>query len=79
MKQRYNKIGGMLQGGKMIQRAGYKKGQFIADLEKLSDIILNGAQVEMKAQQVNDLKGVQVQVMEVKIYFTQHIENEPQP
>ena len=33
---------------KMIQRAGYKKGTFITDTNKLADIVSNGAQIEMK-------------------------------
>lgn len=49
--------------------AGYKKGTFITDTNKLADIISNGAQIEIKAQEVRDLKGGHVQVIECRIYF----------
>ena len=54
---------------KMIQRAGYKKGVFITDVAKLAHIIQNGGQVEVRAQEVREIKGQQVQVLEVRIYF----------
>lgn len=66
---RYNPNERDLWKSKMIQRAGYKKGTFITDTEKLADIIKNGGQVEMKAQEVREIKGQIVQAMEVKIYF----------
>lgn len=66
---KYNPKEQELWKSKMMQRAGYKKGIFITDVNKLADIISNGAQVEMKAQEVRDLKGNQVQVVECRIYF----------
>ena len=66
---RYNPKEKDLWKSKMIQRAGYKKGTFITDTFKLADIIQNGAQVEMKAQEVRDIKGEHVQVIECRIYF----------
>lgn len=66
---KYNPKEQELWKSKMIQRAGYKKGTFITDVGKLADIISNGAQIEMKAQEVRDLKGDQVQVIECRIYF----------
>ena len=66
---KYNPKEKELWKSKMIQRAGYNKGTFITDTNKLADIISNGAQVEMKAQEVRDLKGDQVQVIECRIFF----------
>lgn len=66
---KYNPKEQDLWKSKMIQRAGYKKGMFITDTNKLADIVSNGAQIEMKAQEVRDLKGNQVQVIECRIYF----------
>lgn len=54
---------------KMIQRAVYKKSTFITETDKLADIVKNGAQIEIKAQEVRDLKGNHVQVIECRIYF----------
>ena len=53
----------------MIQRAGYNKGTFITDTNKLSDIVSNGGQIELKAQEVRELKGEKVQVIECRIFF----------
>ena len=66
---KYNPKEQDLRKSKMLQRAGYKKGTFITDTNKLVDIIGNGAQIEMKAQEVRDLNGNQVQVIECRIYF----------
>ncbi len=66
---KYNPKEQDLWKSKMIQRAGYKKDAFITDTNKLADIISNGAQIEMKAQEVRDLKGNQVQVIECRIFF----------
>lgn len=66
---KYNPKEQELWKSKMMQRAGYKKGTFITDTNKLADIIGNGAQIEMKAQEVRDLNGNQVQVIECRIYF----------
>ena len=66
---KYNPKEQDLWKSKMTTRAGYVKGTFITDTHKLADIISNGAQIEMKAQEVRDLKGQQVQVIECKIYF----------
>lgn len=66
---KYNPKEQDLWKSKMMQRAGYKKGTFITDTNKLADIISNGAQIEMKAQEVRDLNGNQVQVIECRIYF----------
>jgi protein-disulfide isomerase-like protein with CxxC motif len=66
---KYNKKERDLWKSKMIQRAGYKKGTFITDVNKLSDIILNGGQIEMKAQEVRELKGEKVEMIECRIYF----------
>jgi protein-disulfide isomerase-like protein with CxxC motif len=54
---------------KIVQRVGYKKGTFITDTDKLAHIIQNGGQIELKAQEVRDLKGDVVQVLECRIYF----------
>lgn len=69
MGSRYNPKEKDLWKSKMVQRAGYKKGTFITDTQKLADIVANGAQIEMKAQEVRDLKGEQVQVIECRIFF----------
>lgn len=66
---KYNPKEQNLWESKMIQRVGYKKGMLITDTNKIADIISNGAQIEMKAQEVRDLKGSQVQVVECRIYF----------
>ncbi len=66
---KYNPKEQDLWKSKMLQRRGYKKGTFITDTNKLSDIIWNGAQIEMKAQEVRDLNGSTVQVIECRIYF----------
>jgi len=66
---KYNPKERELWKSKMTARAGYKKGTFITDIDRLADIVRNGAQVEMKAQEVRDLKGDQVQVIECRIYF----------
>lgn len=66
---KYNPKEQDLWKSKMMQRAGYKKGTFITATHKLADIISNGAQIEMKAKEVRDLKGTQVQVIECRIYF----------
>lgn len=66
---KYNPKERVLWKSKMMQRAGYKKGTFITDTNKLADIISNGAQIELKAQEVRDLKGDRVQVIECRIYF----------
>lgn len=58
-----------LSKSKMIQRAGYHKGTFITDTGKLAEIITNGGQVEMKAQEVRMLGTEQVQVIECRIFF----------
>ncbi len=58
-----------LSKGKMIQRVGYVKGTFIDDLQSLEDIIKNGGQVEVKAQEVRQSGLNQIQVLEVRIYF----------
>lgn len=58
-----------LSKGKMIQRVGYVKGTFIDDLQSLEDIIKNGGQVEVKAQEVRQSGLDQIQVLEVRIYF----------
>lgn len=66
---KYNPKEQDLWKSKMIQRVGYKKGTFITDTNKIADIIGNGAQTEIKAQEVRDLEGIQVQVIECRIYF----------
>ena len=33
------------KNGKLVAKVGYKKGQFITELDKISDIVLNGGQV----------------------------------
>jgi len=66
---KYNPKEQDLWKSKMMLRAGYKKGTFMPDTNKLADIISNGAQIEMKAQEVRDLKGDRVQVIECRIYF----------
>ena len=66
---KYNPKEQDLWKSKMMQRAGYKKGTFLTDTNKLADIVSNGAQIEMKAQEVRDLKGGHVQVIECRIYF----------
>lgn len=66
---KYNPKERELWKSKMITMAGYKKGTFITDTNKLADIINNGAQIEIKAQEVRDLKGEEVQVIECRIYF----------
>lgn len=58
-----------LSKGKMIQRAGYIKGTFIKDLGPIEDIIKNGGQVEIRAQEVRQNGDTQVQVVECRIYF----------
>lgn len=66
---KYNPKEQELWKSKMIQRAGYKKGTFITDTSKLSEIISNGAQIELKAQEVREMKGSHVQVLECRIFF----------
>lgn len=66
---KYNPKGQDLLKSKMTTRGGYKKGVLITDTEKLADIISNGAQTEIRAQEVRDLQGIQVQVVECRIYF----------
>lgn len=65
-KGKYNPNGIDLSKGKMASRVGYIKGTFITDLERLSDIILNGGYVEIKAQTV---KNNGVQTMDLTIHF----------
>lgn len=66
---RYNPKEQDLWKSKMMQRVGYKKGTFITFHNKLAHIIDNGAQIELKAQEVRKLEGTQVQVIECRIYF----------
>lgn len=66
---KYNPREQDLWKSKTMHRACYKKGAFIMDAEKLADIVSNGAQIEMRAQEVRDLKGTRVQVIECRIYF----------
>ena len=66
---KYNPKERDLWKSKMIQRAGYNKGTFITDTNKLSDIVSNGGQIELKAQEVRELKGEKVQVIECRIFF----------
>lgn len=58
-----------LYKSKMIQRIGYHKGTFVSDTEKLADIVGNGAQIEIKAQKVREIKGEKIQVIECRIFF----------
>jgi hypothetical protein len=65
-KGKYNPEGIDLSKGKMVQRAGYVKGTFITELEQLSDIIMNGSYVEIKAQ---SMKNNGVQTMDLTVHF----------
>lgn len=65
-KGKYNPDGIDLSKGKMRSRAGYKKGTFVTDLQQVSDIILNGGYVEIKAQSAKD-NGVQT--LDLTIHF----------
>lgn len=58
-----------LSKGKMTQKVGYHKGTFITDTDVLADIVKNGGQVEFKAREIRDIKGIVVQVIECRIYF----------
>ncbi len=71
MGAKYNPKEQELWKSKMTLRGGYKKGTFITDTNRLSDIVANGGQVEMKAQEVRDLKGTTIQVIECRIYFVE--------
>ena len=65
-KAKYNPDGIDLSKGKMRSRVGYKKGTFVTDFQQVSDIILNGGYVEIKAQTVKD-NGVQT--LDLTIHF----------
>jgi len=66
---KYNPEGKDLFKSKIIQRAGYKKGTFTPDTDTIADIVKNGAQIEIKAQEVRSLNGENIQVIECRIYF----------
>lgn len=63
---KYNPNNIELWKGKMTRRVGYKKGTFVTDLQHLSDIILNGGHIEIKAQSAKD-NGVQT--MDLTVHF----------
>ncbi len=65
-KGKYNPDGIDLSKGKMRNRVGYVKGTFVTDLQQISDIILQGAYVEIKAQSAKD-NGVQT--LDLTIHF----------
>lgn len=56
----------------MTNRIGYKKGMFITDTECLAGIIANGGQIEIKAQEIRDLNGDRVEMIECRVFFVSH-------
>lgn len=60
-----------LSKGKMTSKVGYQKGTFITDLDQLADIIKNGGQIEIKSQEIRQIKDTTVQVIECRIYFVE--------
>lgn len=69
MSKKYNPNGLNLFKSKMIKKAAYTKGTFITDVNKLADIVINGAEVEVKSQEVRLLGDIDVQVIECRIFF----------
>ena len=67
--QKYNPGDKDLTKSKMCRRVGYKKGTFVTELDKLVDIISNGGQVEIRAQDVRSMGDSYVDVIECRIYF----------
>jgi len=67
--QKYNPKNLDLSKGKKQSRVGYKKGTFLHNVDDLSDVIKNGGQVEVKAEEVTELNGEKISVLECRIYF----------
>lgn len=69
---KYNPHNTDLSKGKMQVRKGYHKGTFLDDILPLIEILQNGAQVEIRAEELRTgKKSEQVQVLECRIYFAQ--------
>jgi len=66
---KYNPLNKDLFKSKLKMRASYKKGIFITDTSTLAEIIANGGQIEIKAQETRDLNGVPVQALEIKVFY----------
>lgn len=69
---KYNPHNSDLSKGKMQIRKGYHKGTFVSDVLPLIEILQNGAQIEVKAEELRTGKHSEnVQVLECRIYFVQ--------
>ena len=69
-KQKYNPTNIQdLSKGKVQSKVGYRKGTFLHNIDDLVDVIKNGGQVEVKAEEVRELNGHKISVIECKIYF----------
>jgi len=66
---KYNPLNKDLLKSKLKMRALYKKGTFITDTSTLAEIIANGGQIEITAQETRDLNGVPVQALEIKVFY----------
>ena len=67
--QKYNPKNLDLSKGKKQSRVGYQKGTFLHNMDDLADVIKNGGQVEVKAEEVTELNGERILVLECRIYY----------